>query len=652
MRYRSVICAGVVMMLMVASAVAQPTPIDASGAPSHPADLADYVVRFREDQGSLGRFYSQRWDEERQDRFAKFYDDRALRLRDLNFDALDTGGKIDYVLLRAELEYERARVGVQRERLAEIEPALPFRTAILALERDLRLLKSADGEASAAVLADIPTRIKAVRERIEKGRAAKEKEAAGNGTEPGKGAAGDAKTPENAAAAGREGQGADQGTPPPRLPSPPAAPPAGADAPLVLTPVLAQRAAGAVSSLRGTLSGWFQFYDGFDPVFGWWCRAPYDAAAAALDDYARFLRETCAGIKGGDDDPLLGDPIGRGALELDLKHEFIPYSPEQLIAIGDAEFAWCELEMKKASNEMGFGDDWHAALEKVKTLHVGPGEMDEVVAGQSREAIRFVTERDLVTIPPLCEETWRLEMSPREVQRYLPFAAYNEQAMTIGYPTQSMSHEDKLMSMRGNNVHFSRLVTPHELIPGHHLQGYMARRERPYRQLFSTPFFVEGWALYWEMTLYDAGWAKGPEDRIGMLFWRMHRCARIIVSLKFHLGEMTPPQMIDFLVERVGHERLTATSEVRRFIGGDYSPLYQCGYMIGGKQIRALRAEAVKGAGGTGTMSEKEFHDTLLAYGPIPIELVRAGVLGLPLKRESGGHWRFAGDAAELVTPK
>ena len=89
-----------------------------------------------------------------------------------------------------------------------------------------------------------------------------------------------------------------------------------------------------------------------------------------------------------------------------------------------------------------------------------------------------------------------------------------------------------------------------------------------------------------------------------------------------------------------GAERLTATSEVRRFIGGDYSPLYQCGYMIGGKQIRALRGEAV----GAGKLSEKEFHDTLLTYGAIPIELVRAGVLNLPLRRDSGREWKFAGE--------
>jgi uncharacterized protein (DUF885 family) len=118
----------------------------------------------------------------------------------------------------------------------------------------------------------------------------------------------------------------------------------------------------------------------------------------------------------------------------------------------------------------------------------------------------------------------------------------------------------------------------------------------------------------------------------------MHRCARIIVSLKFHLGKMTPKEMVDFLVERVSHERFGATSEVRRFITGSYSPLYQCGYMIGGLQLRGLRKELVD----THKMTEKQFHDTVLTYGPIPVDLIRAGMLNLPLKRDYQSAWKFA----------
>jgi len=88
-------------------------------------------------------------------------------------------------------------------------------------------------------------------------------------------------------------------------------------------------------------------------------------------------------------------------------------------------------------------------------------------------------------------------------------------------------------------------------------------------------------ALYWEMLLSDDGFAKTPEQRIGMLFWRMHRQARIIFFLRFHLGEWSPQQCIDFLVDRVGHERANAEADVRRSFNGTYPPLYQLAYMTG-----------------------------------------------------------------------
>src|SRR4029453_36008 len=182
------------------------------------------------------------------------------------------------------------------------------------------------------------------------------------------------------------------------------------------------------------------------------------------------------------------------------------------------------------------------------------------------------------------------------------------EVISVSYPTDAMSHEDKLMSMRGNNVHFSRATVHHELIPGHHLQGFMTARYRSYRDLTNTPFWTEGWALYWEFVLYDRGFPKTPEDRVGFLFWRMHRCARIIFSLNFHLGKMTPQECIDFLVERVGHERDNATAEVRRSFATSYGPLYQAAYMLGGLQIRALRKELVD----SGKMPEREFHDAIL----------------------------------------
>jgi uncharacterized protein (DUF885 family) len=319
----------------------------------------------------------------------------------------------------------------------------------------------------------------------------------------------------------------------------------------------------------------------------------------------------------------------------------IPYTPEELMVIAEREFAWCEAEMKKASREMGFGDDWQKALEKVKTMHVAPGEQPGAIRDLAREAIDYVNEHGLVTVPPLAAETWRMEMMPPERQLVSPFFLGGE-VIRVSFPTDTMPHDARLQSMRGNNIPFSRATVHHELIPGHHLQGFMTARYRTHRRSFGTPFWTEGWALYWEMVLYDRGFPKTPEDRVGFLFWRSHRCARILFSLGYHLGRMSPQECIDLLVERVGHERDNATAEVRRSFAGGYGPLYQAAYMLGGLQVRALRKELVD----SGKMSERDFHDAVLKENRIPIAMIRADLTGQKLTPDYRPDWKFYGEIA------
>jgi len=166
----------------------------------------------------------------------------------------------------------------------------------------------------------------------------------------------------------------------------------------------------------------------------------------------------------------------------------------------------------------------------------------------------------------------------------------------------------------------------------------MTARYNTHRRMFSTPFWNEGYALYWEMFLWDHDFHVSPEDRIGALFWRMHRSARIIFSLNFHLGNMTPEQAIQFLVDTVNFERANAEGEVRRSFNGSYPPLYQAGYMLGGLQLRALYRELVD----SNKMTVRAFHDAILHGGPMPIALVRARLANTPITRDGVPPWRFA----------
>jgi len=575
-----------------------------------PSLLEDFIGRYETDRQQVSRFYDLPWSTTRLNRMEQVFTHWQTNLGSLNFGKLDQQGRIDYILLRNQLRAELHQDDISKKRLAEMGELLSFRKPIQDLERARWKMEAIDSSSSASTITELADQVKKLKERVEKGKKAKDKSKEATSSD------------DKAKAEKKEERKSDE------------------PAPLKVSPLLARRAAGAVGELRNTLKSWFTFYDGYHPDFSWWVKKPYDEAMANMESYAKYLREEVAEIKGKDEDPLLGEPVGTEGIAEEIGLEMLPYSAEELIQIGEREFAWCEARMKEASREMGLGDDWKAALKKVKKAYVPPGQQDTSIADHARTAIAFVKEHDLVTVPPLAEEIWRLTMVSADGQKTIPYAAYSGQNIMVAYAKDEMKHDDKLMSMRGNNRHFTRITTAHELIPGHHLQFFVAARNHSYRGMFSTPFLVEGWPLYWEMVLWDLNYGKTPEDKIGMLFWRMHRCARIIVSLKFHLGKMTPKEMVDFLVDRVSHEKFGATSEVRRFITGGYSPLYQCGYMIGGLQLRALRKELVD----TRKMTEKQFHDTVLTYGPIPVDLIRAGMLNATLKPDYQSTWKFAGD--------
>jgi uncharacterized protein (DUF885 family) len=571
------------------------------------SELRELVERFAADRREMERFYAVPGSATDTARLQEFYQIWLAKLQAVDFEKLGVEGRIDATLLRTRLQHELRLLDRETAQTKEMAALVPFTDTIAQLQDARRLLKPVDARNAAAALAEMKKSLEKARASLERKPSTKEQDVAA------KDQAGAASAKDQAAAPSEKVER------------------------LTVSKVIALRAANRTGELQESLRAWFRFYDGYDPVFGWWARQPYQEFTSALDDYRKFLRERVAGVDPkAKDEPIIGDPIGRQGLLEDLENEMIAYSPEELIAIAEREFLWVEAELKRAARDMGFGDDWKAALEKIKGVTVEPGAQPALVRELALEATRYVQEHQLVTIPPLAADAWQMRMMSPEAQKVNPFFLGGEDII-VSYPTDGMSQEEKVQSMRANNRHFARAVVFHELLPGHHLQAYWRKRSNPHRELFTTSFWVEGWALWWEFHLWDLKFTSTPEDRLGALFWRAHRCARIVFSLKFHLGEWTPQQCIDYLVDRVGHERASATGEVRRSFNGSYPPLYQAGYMLGAMQLRALYAQQVT----SGKMPEREFHDAILRGGPMPIEMVRALVTREKLPRDFKPAWRF-----------
>jgi uncharacterized protein (DUF885 family) len=546
------------------------------------SDLRIALERYREDRAALYRRYDVEFSPTLRSRLRSFYEGWQDRLADLDFDELNHEGRIDYLMLSYRITFELEMLDTEDAFTAEMAYLVPFGPVITKLQEARRNREPVEGRASAETLERLAEEIDALSAEL----------TSGSVTEPTR----------------RER-------------------------------VTGFRAANHLGSLRETLADWYGFYAGYDPMFTWWTETAYRRADEAIARYTEVIRQEVAGIRGTQQDPIIGDPIGAEGLRAHLAHEMIPYSAEELIAIGYAELAWCEEQLLIASREMGYGDDWRAAQEAVKEMAVPPGGKPEVIRQLADQSLAFVEGTEAITLSPLAAEIWRMEMMSPERQLVSPFFLGGE-VLRVSYPTNTMEHDLKLMSMRGNNPHFNRATVHHELIAGHHFQGFMTDRFNPHRSMFRTPFWGEGWAVYWEMLLWDAGFPRGPEDKIGMLFWRMHRAARIIFSLSFHLEQMTPQEAIDFLVDRVGHEYANAEAEVRRSFQSTYSPLYQVGYMMGALQFRALYEELVD----SGQMTPREFHDAVMMGGRMPVEMVRARLTGQPLGPDFQPEWRFYGD--------
>lgn len=609
----------VVFALAAAGCLLAAAAEDAENQPRQ--NLDTLVRRYAADREEVRSFFELPASQAYLERVARLETRWLEELKAVDFDALTRPERVDYLLLENELHKSLTEIARQRKQLDQLKPWVPFGETILALEEARWQAAPLDNQEAATKLGDLAKQVKDLRDRVQKANKSKDdKEKSENAEGASLGAtAGSSSSAEDTV--GQASHGTRESD---------------AVAQLVVSPPLALRAGQAVQGLADVLKRWFTFYQGYQPEFDWWVKKPYDDAQKQLEQYGKLLREEIAGQKGKPDDSLVGEPLGAEAIAADLRFELLPYTAEEVIAIGQSELAWCEDQMKAASREMGLGEDWKAALARVKADFVPPGKQAALAARIGREATALVVERKLVSVPPLCRQTWRLTMISPEQLKTIPYAAYGDREMMVAYPRNDMDQADKLMIMRGNNRHFMRLVTPHELIPGHRLQAFYAARYNTHRQLFGTPFYSEGWALYWELRLWDLGWAHTPEDRIGMLFWRMTRAARIIVSLNYHLGRMTPAEMIDFLVERVGHERLGATNEVRRYL--EAPPLYQAGYLVGGLQFYALHKELVQ----SGKMTEPAFHDAVLKQNAMPVELLRADLLGMELSRQWAPSWRFA----------
>jgi uncharacterized protein (DUF885 family) len=160
----------------------------------------------------------------------------------------------------------------------------------------------------------------------------------------------------------------------------------------------------------------------------------------------------------------------------------------------------------------------------------------------------------------------------------------------------------------------------HEAMPGHYLQIAHANAFRAptlVRAVFASGTFIEGWAVYAERVMADAGFG-GPEVKMQQLKMRLRAIINAILDHKVHAAGMTEREAIDLMMQRGFQEEGEAVGKWRRAC---QSSTQLSTYFVGAVEHDDLRAAVERKQGASFDL--RRYHDQVLSRGSPAVKYVR-----------------------------
>ena len=350
------------------------------------------------------------------------------------------------------------------------------------------------------------------------------------------------------------------------------------------------------------------------------------AAGAALEGLKRFGTALRDEIEPDADPHAFAIGEEQFARRLHFEHAVVAGAPE-LWRYGLSLQEETTAKLAALAAELG-PRPWRELVDALRDDAPSSDDLLGVYREELDRAHGFVVERDLAVVPSTPVD---VVATPSFLAALVPFAAYEPPPIYlpaqrgrfyVTRPDPSLPAEAATQQRRGHCRHGIPAMVVHEAYPGHHLQLVTAQElGSEVRRHLWTPVMVEGWALYCEQLMEEAGYYRTAEQRVFQLVNLLWRAIRIVLDVGLHTRGMTTREAVDYMVEHLPIERQSAEAEVRRYCAW---PTYQLCYAVGRRELLRLRDDYRAAAGAA--FEPRRFHDALLDYGGLPVSLARWGM--------------------------
>ena len=250
------------------------------------------------------------------------------------------------------------------------------------------------------------------------------------------------------------------------------------------------------------------------------------------------------------------------------------------------------------------------------------------------EATRFVREKNLVTLP---DEPLEIIEMPEFKQGVALAYCDSPGALEAGQKTfyavspipKQWTHAQADSFLREYNSRSIHNLTIHEAMPGHYLQlAHANQYPSTLRKVLSSGPFIEGWAVYTERVMSDAGYLNGdPLMKLIQLKWYLRTIVNALLDQAVHVDGISREAAMKLMIESgFQEEREAAGKWTRAQLTSAQLPVY----FVGALEHLALRAEAEQRLGAA--FSVHDYHDKVLSYGSPPVRFARELMFDLPIE--------------------